>query len=88
MTWSLAAEYGLVYPSDARDRPDATLNFPSYAEKSEDGSCVIVDELSTGKNVPIRSECRTLRVDRDGSILYDSRANGIEYGLTQAVATS
>ena len=57
------------------------LRHPVFAARSDDGSYLIVDELGREKLVPYGFGCRTIRVDADHNILYDSLANGIEDGF-------
>lgn len=80
MNWSLLSEHGLVSPPPSGGDPPVTLRFPTHAEQGDEGTLLVVDERSSHKSVPIRSECRTLCVSRTGAVLYDSAADGIDDG--------
>lgn len=56
------------------------LHHPIYAQQSDDGNYLIVDELGREKQLPFSFGCRTIRVDADGTILYDSLTSGIDDG--------
>jgi sugar lactone lactonase YvrE len=83
MAWSLIKEAGIGLntgvPSNTGAR--SPLRHPVFAARSDDGSYLIVDELGREKLVPYVFGCRTIRVDADQNILYDSLANGIEDGF-------
>ena len=49
--------------------------------QANDGSYLIVDELGREKQVPFSFGCRTLRIDAQGRILYDSLNSGIDDGF-------
>ena len=78
--WSLIKEAGIGLdtgiPAGASER--SPLRHPVFAARSDDGSYLIVDELGREKLVPYGFGCRTIRVDADHNILYDSLANGVE----------
>ena len=64
----------------ARTDQRSPLRHPVFAARYHDGSYLIVDELGKEKLVPYSFGCRTIRMDADHNILYDSLANGIEDG--------
>jgi hypothetical protein len=78
--WTLIDEIGIEHIACTAAGPEISLSFPSYAARSADGSCLIVDELGTEKVVPFRFESRTLRLAADGRILFDTHAMGISDG--------
>jgi DNA-binding beta-propeller fold protein YncE len=83
MAWSLIKEAGIglnteVPPGIGERSP---LRHPVFATHSDDGSYLIVDRLGTEKLVPYGFGCRTIRIDADHNILYDSLSNGIEDGF-------
>jgi len=83
MLWSLIKEAGIglntEIPVGTGER--SPLRCPVFATQSDDGSYLIVDQLGTEKLVPYGFGCRTIRVDKDHNILYDSLASGIEDGF-------
>ena len=83
MVWSLIKEAGISLNTEASPYTGkrSPLRCPVFAEQSDDGSYLIVDQLGTEKLVPYGFGCRTIRVDADHNILYDSLANGIEDGF-------
>lgn len=80
MSWSLIREFGIQYDPASAEAPNEVLFAPSFAEQADDGTYLIVDELGVEKAVPFRFECRTIRVRRDGTIIYDTVANGFTDG--------
>lgn len=80
MTWSLIHESGLDYAPTGPGQATETLAYPALVEPHADGTLLIVDELFFGKYVSITAECRTIRVDRSGRLMYDSHADGIHDG--------
>ena len=87
MKWTLVEEIGVeaelrpgleVAPGAG---PDSQLRFPTYAAKTRDGTYWIGDELGTEKLVPFRFESRTLRVDNQNEIAFDSMSLGIDDGF-------
>jgi len=82
MAWSLIKEAGIGLSTEvpAGTGQRSPLRHPVFAIQSDDGSYLIVDELGREKLVPYGFGCRTIRVDVDHNILYDSLANGIEDG--------
>ena len=82
MTWSLIKEAGIgldtEVPAGTIER--SPLRHPVFASRYSDGTCLIVDELGREKLVPFGFGCRTIRMDAEHNILYDSLANGIEDG--------
>jgi hypothetical protein len=77
--WRVVHELGIAYASAGRDTA-TELNYPILAERASDGSTLIVDKLGIEKSLPFWMEYRTLRVARDGRVLYDSQARGITDG--------
>jgi DNA-binding beta-propeller fold protein YncE len=80
MTWQLVTDTGAdiersVTPCSSEHEP---LCFPTYAGRAEDGTYVIAEELGIEKQVPFRFECRTIRVDAKGKLLFDSTAEGLD----------
>ena len=78
MTWQLIGGAGTEHQQlDANHRGDAdTLCFPTYAGRANDGTYVIAEERGIERQVPFRLECRTIRVDQQGQILFDSTRLG------------
>ena len=81
MTWELIREEGIDYVSLPESRRQQQLCLPTYAARAADGTCVIAEERNIEKQVPFRFECRTLRVDIDHQVLFDSTTIGIEDGF-------
>jgi len=83
MVWSLIREAGIGLDAgiSAGTGERSPLRHPVSATRSDDGSYLIVDELGREKLVPYGFGCRTIRVDADHNMLYDSLANGIEDGF-------
>jgi len=80
MTWTLINEFGLDYAPAVPDHPAESLAYPSLVERAADQTYLIVDELFFSKYASITAECRTIRVDRSGRLLYDSHHAGIHDG--------
>jgi hypothetical protein len=81
MTWLVINETGAVQATKSGDRMEKLLHAPTYAMQADDGSYLIVDELGREKQVPFSFGCRTVRVDVDGTVLYDSQSSGIDDGF-------
>lgn len=79
MRWQIVRELGVHYAPPAAP-PAVALEYPLLAERAADGSTLIVDKIGTDKALPFWLEYRTLRVARDGHVLYDSHAHGIRDG--------
>lgn len=80
MSWTLICELGTRYEPVDDARRGEELFAPSFAEPDGDDALLIVDELGIEKGVPFRFECRTLRVRRNGAVIYDSMQNGMTDG--------
>ena len=80
MSWSLISEIGLEYAPSGGPSGDVQLSYPAVAERGKDGRYLIVDEIGLEKSVNSRVECRTLLVDADHSIIYDTASQGIDDG--------
>lgn len=80
MNWSLIKESGISYSRKNVDRVDR-LCFPTRAQRAEDGSYLISDELGVEKQVPFRFECRTIRLDRERRVVFDTAEKGIDDGF-------
>jgi DNA-binding beta-propeller fold protein YncE len=80
MAWSLINEAGTGPAPKPAARAAKLLHHPVYAQRSDDGAYLIVDELGKEKLVPFSFGCRTIRVDADGHVLYDSLDSGIDDG--------
>ncbi len=79
MNWTLVNELGVKGPPGKSMGTE--LYFPAYAAKSADGTYLIGDELGTEKLVPFRFESRTIRVNREHQIIFDSLPIGIHDGI-------
>lgn len=77
MRWQIVRELGVQYTPPGAPSP-VTLEYPVLAERAADGSTLIVDKVGTDKALPFWLEYRTLRVARDGRVLFDSRALGAD----------
>ena len=80
MAWSIINEAGIGPAPILVGGNEKLLHHPICAERSDDGSYLIVDQLGTEKLVPFSFGCRTIRVDANRNILYDTLASGIEDG--------
>ena len=80
MAWKLLKEIGVEYTALSPDQQPQYLTLPNSVQRCSDGSHLVVDLLSLGKSLSVAPECRTLRIGRDGEILYDSLARGIQDG--------
>ncbi|MDH3718557.1 MAG: hypothetical protein OES79_10600, partial [Planctomycetota bacterium] len=78
--WSLIREIGLDYAPGTEGEAGRRLRLPSFATRADDGKYWIVDELGVDKLVPYRFECRTICVNEDHEILYDTMQHGIHDG--------
>jgi sugar lactone lactonase YvrE len=78
MAWTLIKELGIDYAPVEPARNGERLRYPAFAERGDDGTYMIIDELGQEKVVPIRAECRTLQVNNDGKALFDSSGAGFE----------
>lgn len=83
--WTLVREFGLEYAAAQASHAGETLHHPVYAARTPDGSRFIVDELGVEKSIPVRAECRTIRVGEDGAVLFDSREAGFPDGYGQVL---
>lgn len=81
MAWSVINEIGIGSLPMPAEGEMKLLHHPIYAEQAKDGTCLIVDELGKEKLVPFTFGCRTLCVDINHNILYDSLTNGIDDGF-------
>ena len=83
MAWSLIKEAGISLnpdgPTDTSKR--SPLRHPVFASRSDDGTYLIIDELGREKLVPYGFGCRTIRMDAEHNILFDSLASGMEDGF-------
>ena len=80
MTWTLVDEMGLEYHPSAGEDGGPELNYPVLLERDVRGAYLIVDELGRRKALGHRIECRVLRVSAEGTVFFDSQANGIDDG--------
>lgn len=80
MTWSMINEAGIGPAPMPVTGNRKRLHYPLRAEQFRDGTYLMVDELDREKLVPFSFGCRTIRVDADGGVLYDSLASGIDDG--------
>ncbi|MGB7932385.1 MAG: NHL repeat-containing protein [Gammaproteobacteria bacterium] len=80
MTWTVVNETGAGPATLSAAGEKQLLHSPAFAVQADDGTYLIVDELGREKQVPFSFGCRTIRVDADGSILYDSQTSGIDDG--------
>jgi hypothetical protein len=79
MTWSLVREAGVEFAADPAEH-GLRLHHPVFAERGPDGASLIVDELRTEIQVPFRFECRTVQIDADHKVLFDTSTLGIHDG--------
>jgi hypothetical protein len=80
MTWSVIYETGIDLDSIPEGENQSLLKYPTYAAKADDGTYLIVDELGKEKQLPFSFDCRTVRVDTNCNILYDTLDEGIDDG--------
>jgi hypothetical protein len=80
MNWSIINEAGIGPAPMSAVGNGKLLHHPIYAQQSDDGSYLIVDELGREKQLPFSFGCRTIRVYADGTIFYDSLSSGIDDG--------
>lgn len=80
MAWSLINEAGIGPAPMPAAGAVKLLHHPVYAERSDDGAYLIVDELGKEKLLPFTFGCRTIRVSADGHVLYDTLDSGIDDG--------
>jgi sugar lactone lactonase YvrE len=80
MTWTVINEIGIGFSPMPAGGNGKLLHHPIFAVQHSDGTCLVVDELGREKQVPFSFGCRTIRVDADGNVLYDSLACGIDDG--------
>jgi hypothetical protein len=81
MSWSLVNQLGTDFGPTSTSGRNLQLHFPVFAMKGKDGTYLIVDDLAREKSVPFTFEFRTICVDADNNILYDTLANGIDDGF-------
>jgi len=80
MIWSVINETGIDLVSESGAGNEKLLHSPAFATQANDGTYLIVDELAKEKLVPFSFGCRTIRVDANRNILYDSLDSGIDDG--------
>ncbi len=80
MSWSLVSEFGIDYAAPTQAGEGEAFTYPALVERGADNTYLIVDELFFDKYVSITAECRTIRSDERGKLLYDSAAAGIHDG--------
>lgn len=80
MAWSIINETGFGQGQMPVSEAGRLLHHPICAQRSDDGTYLIVDELAKERLVPYSFGCRTIRVSADGHVLYDSLASGIDDG--------
>ena len=80
MKWSVINEAGIDLAKMTAGVDEQLLHHPIFAAQASDGTYLIVDELGSEKLVPYGFGCRTIRVDTDSNILYDSFESGIDDG--------
>ena len=80
MNWSVVREIGIAYPPSTAVAPAQRLHFPICATMASNGTCLIVDDVWAEKPIPFRLECRSICVRRNGEILFDSVALGMQDG--------
>ena len=78
MAWSIINETGIGPVQMPEYGSGRLLHHPISAERFEDGTYLIVDEIAKEKLVPYSFGCRTIRVSADGHVLYDSLTMGID----------
>jgi len=79
--WSVVREIGIDYAAERQRAVDLCLQHPVSIERLGDRRHLIVDELGLEKSRTVQIECRTLVVDDDSRILFDSTALGVEDGF-------
>jgi sugar lactone lactonase YvrE len=80
MSWKLLGEIGVDYVESAPACGDVRLSYPVLLERGGDGRYLIVDEIGLRKNLTVLNECRTLLVDPEHRVLFDSAASGFDDG--------
>ncbi|MCA9171591.1 MAG: hypothetical protein KDB23_28180, partial [Planctomycetales bacterium] len=75
-SWTVVRQWGLVPRSSIQP-----LQFPTRAFRAPDGTTLIAEELGIHKQVPFRFECRTIRVNKQGELMFDSTDLGIDDGF-------
>jgi hypothetical protein len=80
MSWKLLGEIGVDYVESAPACGDVRLSYPVLLERGGDGRYLIVDEIGLRKNLTVLNECRTLLVDPEHRLLFDSAASGFDDG--------
>ena len=81
MTWSVVKELGTDFGSNSGPGCELQLQFPLFAMKGQDGTYLIVDDMAREKSIPFTFEFRTIRVDADNNVLFDTLASGIDDGF-------
>jgi len=75
--WKLVREFGLDYAKGAAADESNSLLGPIAAERTKAGGYLIVDEAPAAGDAPLL-QCRTLLLAADRSVVYDSKARGID----------
>ncbi len=78
--WSVLREIGIEYAGKRQQEGDLRLQHPVSIERLGADRHLIVDELGLEKSRTVQIECRTLVVDDDSQICFDSNALGVEDG--------
>jgi hypothetical protein len=74
-------EIGIEYAAKRQHDDDLRLQHPVSIERLGAHRHLIVDELGFEKSRTVQIECRTLVVDDDSQILFDSTALGVDDGF-------
>lgn len=80
-SWSVVREIGIEYAGKRQHDDDLRLQHPVSIERLGPHRHLIVDELGLEKSRTVQIECRTLVVDDDSQICFDSNALGVDDGL-------
>ena len=84
--WSVVREIGIEYAGRTQLGDDLQLRHPVSIERLGAHRHLIVDELGLEKSRTVQIECRTLVVDDDSQICFDSTALGVNDGFGCALA--
>jgi hypothetical protein len=79
--WSVVREIGIEYAGKRQLAGDLALRHPVSIERLGADRHLIVDELGLEKSRTVQIECRTLVVDDDSQICFDSTALGVDDGF-------
>lgn len=83
VSWELVREIGPVYHADPLSSSIVSLCCPVLAERERAGHRLIVDDVEGKGSVPVRFQCRSMLLNKENQLLFDSQRMGIHDGYAR-----